>query len=696
MYKLIRIFNSVPKKNNNSQMKYLFLSSVLFLVLNNIFAQPTYPGILIGIAKAKVHANFFEVENSSLIAKWTFVNRVIRFQKFTNKETGLSLDLKSSPIFYLELGNGQRLTSDDFKCSINPIVNSLKGSSTEIKESNRYNGKRITATLLNAKSGLKIFWELTLKDGANYFIQKITLTPKDSLRINLIGLIEMPKSSGFKSTGVVVGSPLAGNNFFCAVEHPMSLVDTTDKSIVSFVRQYKLITKSEPQTLSAAWGVSPESQFRRSFLYYIERERAVPYHQKLHYNSWFDLSWIDRKLNETSCMDRIQTFADSLIVKRNVKMDAFLFDDGWDNNQTLWQFNSGFPNGFTNLAELAKKYQCDLGVWISPWGGYEEDKMQRLAYGHKQIPPFETNTNGFQFAEGFSLSGPVYYKRFYDVVSNFVKTQGVSLFKFDGVGWGNDTQEANESYGKDINALLKLIPDLRKVKPDLYFSLTVGTWPSPYWLYYGDAIWRSGDDTGFTGVGSKRQQWITYRDDNVYKNIVKRGPLYPLNSLMYHGVIIADHGRPDSLEISDKSIADEIWSFFATGTSLQELYINPHKLSRANWDCLAKAILWAKENENIMVDTHWVGGSPADSQIYGFASWSPKKAILSLRNPSAEKQIIQIDVAKVFEIPDNYTDEYKFYDAKAESTSFTAAQGESFQITLEPFEVKVYNAFPVR
>jgi len=680
--------------NNMIKMKYFIVSVILILMLNNITAGVLYPGKTIGVAQTAVHKKVLKVENNALEAMWTIDKKIIHFQRFTNKETGYKLDLRSSTIFYIELGNGQRITSNDFKCVNNPKVGSIVGSKNDVKTSNRYDGKCITATLYNPKSGLKVLWEISLKDESNYFIQKITLQPKDSLRVKRIGLIDLPKNSGLKTTGVVVGSPLAGNNFFCAIEHPMSLIDTVGNAIVSYIRLYEPINKLNTQSFSATWGVSAGNQLRRSFLYYIERERTVPYHQKLHYNSWFDLSWIDRKLNEVSCMDRIQTFADSLIVKRNVKMDAFLFDDGWDNNQTLWQFNSGFPNGFTNLSQLAKKYNADLGVWISPWGGYEEDKVQRLIYGHKQNPPFETNTNGFQFAEGFSLSGPVYYKRFYDVVSNFVKNQGVSMFKFDGVGWGNDTQEANESYGKDIHALLKLIPDLRKVKPDLFFSLTVGTWPSPYWLYSGDVIWRSGDDTGYTGDGSKRQQWLNYRDSNAYSNIVQRGHLFPLNSLMYHGIIIADQGKPATFNMDDKDIADEIWSFFATGTNLQELYINPHKLNKTNWDCLAKAIRWAKSNEDIMADTHWVGGSPANGQIYGFASWSPGKAVLSLRNPSAKAQKITIDVRKVFEIPENYNCTFKFYDARAVNNFQLVAQGKLIEMNLEPFEVKVFNAFP--
>lgn len=671
-------------------MKYFYLLSLLLLTLNSAYAQPTYIGKLIGTPEALVTDSQFEMGNNSLDAKWVIINQVVHAQSFLNRETKQIISWKNTPWFYVELINGERLTSYDFKLIKSPIVSSIKGEPDAIKASDHFNGKKISSDFYNEESGLKIHWEVSLKDGSNYLIQKFTLSVKNPLRVDKIGLIEFPSESGLKSTGVVAGSPLGGNNFFCALEHPMSQVDSSGEMIGSFIKRYEQITKLTPLVFSTVWGVTPKNQLRRSFLYYLERERAVPYHQQLHYNSWFDISWLDRKLNEISCLDRIQTFADSLIVKRKIKMDAFLFDDGWDDNQTLWEFNGGFPNGFTKMSELAKKYQSSLGVWISPWGGYDEAKAQRIAYGKKQNPPFETNSNGF------SLSGPIYYKRFVDGASNFVKTQGVSMFKFDGVGLGNDSEGANASYEKDINALLKLIPDLRKIKPDLYFSLTVGTWPSPYWLFYGDAIWRNGDDTGLTGVGSKRQQWITFRDAEAYKNIVKRGSLYPLNSLMYHGICIADHGRPDSLEMSNKSIADEIWSFFATGTSLQEMYINPHKLNKANWDCLAKAIHWAKENENIMVDTHWVGGSPADSQIYGFASWSPQKAILMLRNPSNEKQIFTIDIAKVFETPDNKNNEYKFYDVRTDKKYQPVIQGKTFQVELEPFEVKVLDAVPVK
>ena len=101
--------------------------------------------------------------------------------------------------------------------------------------------------------------------------------------------------------------------------------------------------------------------------------------------------------------------------------------------------------------------------------------------------------------------------------------------------------------------------------------------------------WRQGGDTGFYGKGDTRQQWITYRDMYCHDRIVQLGPLYPLNSLMLHGPCISDRRNPSRMVRNEKSVADEIWSFFGSGTNLQELYITPHVLTSTMWDELAAA-----------------------------------------------------------------------------------------------------------
>jgi hypothetical protein len=646
-------------------------------------------GIKPGKALVTSNKGILTLKNNCLSVKWLAAKKTIAINEFV-AQNNKPITLKGAPMFELELKDGTIISSADFQLKSSPKIILTKGSQKAVKLSEKENGVEVFAELLNVKYGIRVMWEAILKDNSNYIRQAFNFhSLKDSLKVKKMKLIKFPMGTGIKPSGVVDGSPIVSGNYFFASESPISKYDAGNGWISSYIE------RQEPAidlTGATVWGVVPVGQLRRGFTYYLERERVVPYRQMLHYNSWYDISWADRKLTEAGCLDRIKTFGDSLTVKRHLNLNAFLFDDGWDDNQTLWQISkTNFPTGFDNMKTLANKYNASLGVWMSPWGGYEEAKEQRLQFGRKQNPPFETNSHGF------SLSGPVYSARFKDVAGNFVTKYGVSMFKFDGVGAGDQSTGATPEYQTDMESLLNLVSSLRKVKSDLYFSMTIGTWPSPFWLKYGDVIWRNGWDTNTQGQGDTRQQWLNYRDGEVYKNIVQRAPLYPISALMYHGVCIADNGPPAKFDLNDKDIADEIWSFFGSGTSLQELYINPHKLNTANWDCLAGAIKWSRENADIMPDSHWVGGDPAKGDVYGFAAWSPKKAILTLRNPSDNAKTFEVNAGKVFELPLNSKYSYVFYNAKVSGSEAKVPlfKGDNYTVTLQPFEVMVLNARPV-
>ena len=662
--------------------KKLFLFLIWLIAgLNCSIAQVGYPGNKPGLASIKKIGKTITFENKALAMSFATNGDKLSITGFSDKQTNEHLAIGKSSLFSLLVGD-KTITSNDFTLIGLTTISDITGDESALKYADKLSGKKLSADLEDAKLGLKVHWEASLLNEGNYVRQVFTFNAADSVKISKITLVQLPSSIGIKKEGTVDGSPLVHSNMFFSLEHPMSQTLANKSSVSIYLPRLNPVYNSAPLTVSSVWGITPVGQLRRGFLYYVERERAIPYRQFLHYNSWFDISWDDSKLNDSVCLDRIKAFKDSLIDKRHVKLKAFLFDDGWDDTKTLWQFNAGFPNGFTNIAKAAKEANSTLGVWISPWGGYDEHKKQRLAYGAKQTPPFETNENGF------SLTGPNYYKRFRGVTTSFIKDYNISIFKFDGVGAGNGASGASITYQKDIEAFLKLITELRTDKPDLYLSLTVGTWPSVYWLKYGDAIWRAGEDTGLGGEGPKRQQWITYKDGQAYENIVKRAPLYPLNSIMYHGICIADRGLPGTLEMDNKNISDEIWAFFGSGTSLQELYVDPHKLNSVDWDCIRDASNWSKAHAKQLADTHWVGGNPLKGEVYGYAGWADKNGVLSLRNPTAHTQTFIIHTRQVLDIPSSYSANYSFYDAKtnAKTPLYT---GENFVVKLAPFEVKV-------
>lgn len=674
------IYKSIDMKKN-----IIFIVLFSIIINYNSIAQISYPGSEPGQAMSKsLQGNQFIIGNNTVQIKFKNDGNKLTIKSFEDRITKEQIVLNNVALFELILSDNKVISSNDLMIVSPPVISDIIGDPHSITYANRLVGKKCSADFKNKSLGLNVHWEAHLRDGSNYVRNIFTFTSIDTVRISKITLIKLPLNIGVRQEGTINGVPMVHNNMFFAIEYPLSKIEQNNTDIIATLSRLTPISSSNPFTVSSVWGTTPVNQLRRGFLYYMERERAAPYHQISFYNSFGDIAWFDRKMSERACLERIKWIGDSLITKRDVQLTGFLFDDGWDDPKTLWQFHSGFPNGFTQMKEMAESYGSTLGVWISPFGGYREPKNQRLEYGKKLKPPFETND------QGFALSGPVYYNRYKEVLIDFVKKYDISMLKFDGVA-GNNM--------KDMEAYLKVTKEIRDIKPDLYFFLTTGTWPSPFFIMYGDVVWRGGEDWYAAGEGTKRQQWITYRDAEVYKNVVKRSPLYPLNALQQMGIFICDikdkkyQNFPGGLGMEEKDVSDDIWAALATGTSVQGLYINAYRMNTHAWDCLANALKWAKSNEKVMADTHWVGGDPVKGEIYGFAAWSSEKAVLTLRNPSKEEKTYEINTTKIFELPDLMENAYSFYNAKSDSKD-PLVEGESFKITLQPFEVKVLNALP--
>jgi len=430
-------------------------------------------------------------------------------------------------------------------------------------------------------------------------------------------------------------------------------------------------------------GVAPRGQLRRGFTAYLENERAHPFRTFLHYNSWYDIGYFT-PYTQDDALRVIAAYGQQLVRDRGVTLDSFLFDDGWDDTSKLWQFHAGFPDGFTPLKEATAKFGAAPGVWLSPWGGYGPPRAARLK---------TASAGGFEVDnQGLALSGPRYYALFHDVALKLLRDYGINQFKLDGTG-SPDKVTPGSAFDSDFAAAIALIGDLRAVKPDLFINLTTGTWPSPFWLRTADSIWRGGEDHSFAGTGSDRQRWITYRDADTYGGIVRQGPLFPLNSLMLHGIIYARHARGLDSDSHD-DFADEVHSYFASGTGLQEMYISPDLLSPDNWDTLASAAKWARARADVLRDSHWLGGDPARGEVYGWASWSPQRAVIALRNPGSQAQTLNMDLAKALELPGSAARTWKATPAFGDGPGRTLSAGTVVDVELKPYEVLVWDLVP--
>ena len=608
----------------------------------------------------------------------------------TDDSSGRSLSMKEA--FVVVLKDKTELRSSDMQ--LTPIAETSSVVDPHLALRRTQDKVELTKScwqFSSTSSSASFAWCLTARPGTGYVreLLRISAGPTD-LPIAEVRLLEFD-DAGAKVDGSVNGSPIVDSNMFFGLEHPLS-VSTVNRGVVqaSLFRDLPL-RAGQSATYSAVIGVSEPGQIRRAFLAYLENERPRAYEPFLHYNSWYDLGY-ENRFDEAGAIDRVNAFGRNLVEERHVKLDSFLFDDGWDDPNTLWGFDPGFPDGFTKTGEAAAKYNAGIGVWLSPWGGYAEQKNERIAYG---------KSHGFEIQnDGYALSGPKYFDQFQRICLEMIEKYHVNQFKFDGTGNANRVFPGS-AFDSDFDAAIHLIERLRKEEPKLFINLTTGTTASPFWVFYADSIWRGGEDHDFSGVGDSRQRWITYRDAQTYKNIVLKGPLFPLNSLMLHGIIYAKQAK-DLATDPGNDFADEVHSYFGSGTQLQEMYITPALLTKANWDTLAEAARWSRAHSETLKDTHWIGGDPDKLEVYGWAAWIPKAGIVTLRNPSTKVQHYSLNLEHVFELRSPAAIAYKVHspwsDAKTwkADASQTIQTGKPLDIALAPFEVLTLEADPLQ
>lgn len=577
------------------------------------------------------------------------------------------------------------LTASDLMCG-EPAYSSVPANPAARRLVERRAAQRVSLPFAVTTDGYKLEWWAELRAGQPYFRVGLNITPMQfampARKITLLNIVA-PEA---RVEGTVKGAPVvaAGNRLFAGVESPLCKSESTaDGFTCSLERTTHLPARTE-SCISAVMGFCTPGQLRRTFqLRYLNEERARPYFPLFNYNTWYDIGYFSR-YSEKDVMDTVRLFGEELVQKRGVVMDSFLLDDGWDNTETLWQFHDELPNEFREIRKQMESYGSAPGVWFSPWGGYGQPKLNRLAAAGDA---YETNERGF------ALSGPKYYDLFRDMCLHMIREHGVNQFKLDGCS-GMAEPAPGSRFGSDFEAAISLIDELRAEKPDIYINLTTGTWASPFWFSIADSVWRGNWDHDFCGVGTARQQWITFRDAMIYAHNVKISPLFPINSLMTHGVIYNKGARGLTTTEAD-DLADEIWSGLGLGTQMQEVYITPSMLQSHEWDTLAAAAKWTRANADTMVDSHWVGGDPAALEAYGFASWSPAKGILVLRNPADTEQSFSFDPAAVFELPLGAPMRYALSSPKGDALPAEAIAGVATSLVLKPFQVVVIEATPL-
>jgi len=649
---------------------------VLILVCNfcTVASALNFPGKFPGKAEVKIEQNkLYTLSNENIAISWNISRKNILLTKIENKLTQKSFPQLLSPVFLLS----DNKTSDNISDWLvdKPVIKDIVPKKWSSSKGKLFSGKTIVVKMENKKTGLIVTWRGELRDGANYIRSIIDITGNKKITLQKIYMncnLHLKNVKIVAKVGKHDGLPAICEQMFFGIEVPFfrnSIV--ADKLNQGFSCKLP-IKQGIINSFASVIGVYPKQQLRRSFLYYIERERARSYSPFLHYNCWFDL---ERKVSEKGMLQRINVINKEMHEKRGIKISSYVVDDGYDDyNKGFWVFDrKKFPHGFTLLAKRLAELNSHLGVWISPAGGYSGSSKRRKRA--KQIG-----------IKSLDLATKEYYKWFLNRHMRFLHDEQINYFKWDKLGGG---------ISGHFMALMDIAHKLRKVNPELFINTTVGTWQSPFWLNHVDCTWRGGQDMGFAGVGDNRENWLTYRDGVSYEAIKKSGFIYPLNALMNHGIVFANgHAFAQRALRGTRDLRNEARSYFAGGYALQELYITPNIMKKEQWDAIAGAAKWAVKNKEVLVDAHFIGGNPRKLEVYGFAAWNDNKGTIMLRNPNKDEQIYKMNIGKIFELPKEAIKKYMLVTPFEDQRIKTIMVQDKVTITikLKPFEVLVFDA----
>ena len=621
-----------------------------------IFPQKKQPGV----AKITQKANSYQLANKVL--KASFINTGGKLYFNGCSELGLQPDTE---LFKVLLGDGKNITASEMKLEDVKMV-TLAENPSAATASLRYAGKALEARFTYEE--LSIVWRAILRNGSHYLRTEMDIQAAKDLPMK--GIVAMnylvAKNSAYTAPEVVGntrGAILASNHIFAGLETPMGLNSCKDEGNATHIeglwRRNTTLKAGKTWNISSVVGLVAPKQLRRSFLAYSERERAVAWRPYPVYISWYELN-IDRnnaqapsyKGNMTveQCADVVSHWKTHFYDKYQMAPKAFVWDDGWDQYGT-WTFNPNFPNGFDEPANEAKKMGTGIGAWLGPVGGYGQSGEYRRAYWRSK--------------GGMQLSNEDYYNFFIRCCTNMIDRYDFRFFKFDGISAQASAIGPDEGTRGEENAeaIISIERAVRQKRPDIFLNTTVGTWASPFWFHFTDAVWRQEGDYGEAGdQGTDRERWITYRDRLVYQNFIQRSPVCPINTLMTHGFILSRWGAV-SKNMDYDGIVREMRCAFACGSGMVELY-NDYKLmdeikdnqgnAGALWKDLAECIKWQQEQADVLPDAHWVGGNPWDGKkanVYGWAAWNGKKSVLTLRNPSASAQTFTTTLREALDIP---------------------------------------------
>ena len=562
--------------------------------------------------------------------------------------------------------------------------------------------------------GVKVTLEYWVHDDGNTICKQLTLDQKDDDRkidfvyLDNIGIINSQSHLGVEiidnaiipDTWAVLGQPFYVDSLFFGCEFP-----GTDSRIVHGMGRIKYYIGHSvgnnykcPITVMGAADDNNVQSVKKAFFEYIDfiSQDIKP---RFNYNNWFETMG---KANAQSVQNDFAAVYAAAKENGLEPFDSYVVDDCWcDYKGKFWAFGKKtFPEGFTELTKQCADSGSTLGMWLSPRGGYSNVK--------KFAKKVARAGNGFvnPFGEDICVASTKYLDLLGDFIVEQTKEYGLCYWKLDGFARKpcRDGSHDHMTGGKDdmyhaTDMLFKWIKLFEKIRSScewgdkIWINLTCYVNPSPWWLQWVNSIWlQNGDDIGFEQTVENEKDSdceITYRDSMYYDFLLRRSVQLPAKAIYNHEPIYAKGAHVD---YSDEEFEAYLYWNAVRGSALNDIHISSSMMTPAKWQSLKKVIAFQKENFETLKNASFIGGDPADNNVYGFVSWNENEGIIALRNPDGEKAPLTLTLNKLMGAPESLENGRieTVFSKTALASEETYSYNDKLNLELEPLESVIF------
>ena len=640
----------------------------------------------------------FKLESKNLIREFKVADGSLYASQIMNTASGMQ---------FIPDGNGSEFLikfadGDEFSSKGLPVTESAEKDGRLFFRFQETFGTTVTMSYRVSSNNITIEKQLAIMQSVPKVIDYIAL--EDIGIINSRSSYSVPEGKTeideFYSN---LGQPFYIDSLFFGCEFPAT------KNIIKFGRGQILyyVGKSAenklicPTTVMGGAKGSSLVDLKKAFFEYID-SISLPSPMRIQYNTWYDRMMNIDANNIQKAFHNVEKQLSSHGVP---PIDGYVIDDGWNNYKgAFWAYDqSHFPNGFLDASQTAKSFGGEFGLWLGPRGGYNYNrsfakKIEKSGYGYYNAQ-----------ADDICVASQTYLKNLETFLVKTTKENDISYWKLDGfmrypcrdpkhdhiTGGDHDMYTITELWHRWIRIFKSLHNTRAKLGKKMWINMTCYANPSPWWLQYVNSIWlQNSADIGFAKNYPENRQAqvdaeITYRDSIYYDFLVTRGLQFPAANIYNHEPI---YGKEAHLDYSDEDFEKAFYWNACRGSALCELYISDSMMDGDKWQILSDVLSWQKHNFHILKNAMFLGGDPAENNIYCYASWTKDgEGVIALRNPTDETTSLTLTLNKLMGCPETLKDVQCFnvYNKSSGESANTYSYNDKIDITLAPFEIRI-------